>query len=453
MHPYPPYHHPNGGHYGYPPYGQGYPPPYYPPHGGGYQGPYPQPGYAPQRGGFGKSPMKSSPNRRNSARSTGSGSSHPVSSGHSAPRASPTSKPVEKEVEPSKPSSPPPVDEPSENSKERSPPVITPAVTTTTLKPNTSDADEEEDLISQKVLPMQSDFHFYAMAHKAEQLRIAQDIVRRHTPSSTGESEAKPDPCLVITALNERLMKCWEGESAQVRLEYFAKEEEDRRRFMTEDEIASRHCATLTARAKSPKTGKADSGVMNANGSFSSIGVPKKEEGDVNGSLVGSKRLMGDGTLGVVDGDGESPTKKSKDAVGENTNSAIKKEGIIEEANSTMTAPTSDESESNDSAVKMEEPEVSHPTDLGKRAMEEEALESVGGGSAPSPPGETPQDEKKIQDRVVESILERRTREGKEECLVRWKGLSKEEDSWEAAEEVETMKQPVEEMDDLNMAI
>jgi hypothetical protein len=32
------------------------------------------------------------------------------------------------------------------------------------------------------------------------------------------------------------------------------KEEEDRRRFMEEDEIASRHCATLTARGKSPRS-------------------------------------------------------------------------------------------------------------------------------------------------------------------------------------------------------
>lgn len=91
---------------------------------------------------------------------------------------------------------------------------------------------------------MQSDFHFYAMDRKETQLSIARGIVERHTPNP-----ADPiDPHLLITCLNERLMKCWEGEQGKVRADYFAKEEEDRRRFMTEDEIASRHCATLTDR-------------------------------------------------------------------------------------------------------------------------------------------------------------------------------------------------------------
>merc|ERR1712238_619837 len=61
------------------------------------------------------------------------------------------------------------------------------------------------------------------------------------------------DPYLVTTALNERLMRCWENESSITRNIYLSKEEDDRQRFMTEDEIAGRHCATLTARAKSPK--------------------------------------------------------------------------------------------------------------------------------------------------------------------------------------------------------
>lgn len=37
-------------------------------------------------------------------------------------------------------------------------------------------------------------------------------------------------------------------------------EEADRKRFMSEDEVASRHCATLTARKRSPKQSAA--GVM-----------------------------------------------------------------------------------------------------------------------------------------------------------------------------------------------
>lgn len=37
------------------------------------------------------------------------------------------------------------------------------------------------------------------------------------------------------------------------RAHYLKLEENDRKRFMSEDEVASRHCATLTARKRSPK--------------------------------------------------------------------------------------------------------------------------------------------------------------------------------------------------------
>lgn len=46
----------------------------------------------------------------------------------------------------------------------------------------------------------------------------------------------------------------WENLTNDERDAFMIKEEEDRRRFMEEDEIASRHCATLTARGKSPRT-------------------------------------------------------------------------------------------------------------------------------------------------------------------------------------------------------
>jgi hypothetical protein len=56
--------------------------------------------------------------------------------------------------------------------------------------------------------------------------------------------------------LNSRLIKEWEDASQIVREAYMEKEEEDRKRFMADDEIASRHCATLTARARSPQFGR-----------------------------------------------------------------------------------------------------------------------------------------------------------------------------------------------------
>jgi hypothetical protein len=59
------------------------------------------------------------------------------------------------------------------------------------------------------------------------------------------------DRYLVNTNLNTRMMKAWEDLSQEEREGYMHKEEQDRRRFMEEDEVASRHCFTLTARLSS----------------------------------------------------------------------------------------------------------------------------------------------------------------------------------------------------------
>lgn len=94
-----------------------------------------------------------------------------------------------------------------------------------------------DDMIS-RVKPMKSDFHFYAEDHK-------KDVMH------TIESEWKEsDPVELISELNERLLKRWEDETDKVRNLYVAKEEADRTRFMNEEEIESRHCATLTSRPR-----------------------------------------------------------------------------------------------------------------------------------------------------------------------------------------------------------
>lgn len=64
----------------------------------------------------------------------------------------------------------------------------------------------------------------------------------------------KFDPFLFHSNLNTRLKTAWETMKSEEREIFMLKEEEDRRRFMEEDEIASRHCATLTARGKSPRS-------------------------------------------------------------------------------------------------------------------------------------------------------------------------------------------------------
>lgn len=103
-----------------------------------------------------------------------------------------------------------------------------------------------------QVDPMKQDFQFYVM----DNLEPARESTKRQILKSHPEAE-KPkgeiDTHLMMTILNARLINMWERETPDCRAVYLKKEEGDRRRFMNDDEIASRHCATLTSRSRSPK--------------------------------------------------------------------------------------------------------------------------------------------------------------------------------------------------------
>lgn len=120
------------------------------------------------------------------------------------------------------------------------------------------------DVTPEKVTPIKSAFHFFVLDVRESIREMAEADLRnmQHTDSS------EPlDPYLVNSNMNCRLMKAWEELSAEERAALLTREEADRRRFMEEEEIASRHCATLTARSKSPKTperrGSADRSSLN----------------------------------------------------------------------------------------------------------------------------------------------------------------------------------------------
>lgn len=104
------------------------------------------------------------------------------------------------------------------------------------------------ELTHEEVKPIRSDYHFFVLENADKHRKLAEDEVRKSTDGD------ELDRFLVNSNLNTRLMKAWEELSKEDRDTYMVKEEEDRRRFMEEDEIASRHCATLTARGKSPKS-------------------------------------------------------------------------------------------------------------------------------------------------------------------------------------------------------
>lgn len=104
------------------------------------------------------------------------------------------------------------------------------------------------DLSHDEVKPIQSDYHFFVKANISRFKELAEQEVRKSLPP-----DQRLDPFLVNTNLNTRLKHAWENITAEDREAYALKEDEDRRRFMEEDEIASRHCATLTARGKAGK--------------------------------------------------------------------------------------------------------------------------------------------------------------------------------------------------------
>jgi hypothetical protein len=109
------------------------------------------------------------------------------------------------------------------------------------------------EITTEEVKPIQTDYHFFVKDHMAKYRTMAEEEVRKSLGKDPDDKEPL-DSLLVNTNLNSRLMKAWEALTREQRDAYMVKEEDDRRRFMEEDEIASRHCATLTARGKSPRT-------------------------------------------------------------------------------------------------------------------------------------------------------------------------------------------------------
>ena len=108
------------------------------------------------------------------------------------------------------------------------------------------------DLALSMVKPMQTDFHFFVQDHKETFLEETKREISKH-----GGDEN--DMYLVNTNLNSRMMKAWEDLPSGEKAKYVSKEEDDRKRFTEEEEVASRHCATLTARSNAAKRGGKDS--------------------------------------------------------------------------------------------------------------------------------------------------------------------------------------------------
>lgn len=176
------------------------------------------------------------------------------------------------------------------------------------------------ELTHEEVKPIQSDFHFFVQENVDECRKLAEEEVRK----SLREGETL-DPSLVNSNLNTRLIRAWESLSKEERDSFMLKEEEDRRRFMEEDEIASRHCATLTARGKSPKVPeKADRGskeerqeidsqtTSSANRESTPGGINKEGVGKTTGKESECEDEAADSIRESVDALGEGSTSPRK---------------------------------------------------------------------------------------------------------------------------------------------
>lgn len=106
---------------------------------------------------------------------------------------------------------------------------------------------EKEEMAMEQVLksvkPIQTDYHLY-IAEQMDKCKIL------------AEKDGGNDAYLRNSSLNYHLKAAWESLEPSQRAVYLKREELDRKRFMEEEEIASRHCATLTARHSTPTTRK-----------------------------------------------------------------------------------------------------------------------------------------------------------------------------------------------------
>jgi len=176
---------------------------------------------------------------------------------------------------------------------------------------SSSVSDKELEMEEEpKVEPMKQDFHFYAMDHYEEAKQASQQQLDNSFANGTiPEKNKDKELYLLTTLLNARLIQNWESAPHSTRAQYLKKEEADRKRFMSEEEVASRHCATLTARRRSPK----QSGGVGRMGSFgltSTVEVPSSSPVGIARQGGSTKRPGSE-----IDGEGSEGAAKRARAV------------------------------------------------------------------------------------------------------------------------------------------
>lgn len=204
------------------------------------------------------------------------------------------------------------------------------------------------ELTHEEVKPIQSDFHFFAKENAVKFRLLAEEEIRKSL-----NPDEQLDPMLVNTNLNSRLKMAWENLTNDQRDTYMIKEEEDRRRFMEEDEIASRHCATLTARGKSPRAAdKAEKTTKN----------DERQESDTNPDDESSP-----------DSKGVSPTSEENVQVDSNQqNAKLRTELTSELIESLVNSADHSPQKRPSSPIRNGDPQIESPTKKNRQSLEKQ---------------------------------------------------------------------------------
>ncbi|GKY94928.1 hypothetical protein MPSEU_000457700 [Mayamaea pseudoterrestris] len=134
----------------------------------------------------------------------------------------------------------------------------------------------EQEITLSQVDPIRTDFYWFVLGVK-DALRVeAEREVETSIDKKKKSINAADKLYLINTNLNSRLMRAWEDLSPGQREMFVKKEEDDRRRFQEEDEVASRHCATLTSRSKSASSTLSPNRADGSNGAFGGTGYDTK---------------------------------------------------------------------------------------------------------------------------------------------------------------------------------
>lgn len=161
-----------------------------------------------------------------------------------------------------------------------------------------AEREREEEAMEQvlkSVKPIQTDYHLFIEEEKKKFVELA-------------AKDGGDDPYLRNSSLNYRLKAAWEGLDASRREIYLKREELDRKRFMEEEEIANRHCATLTARNSTPTPRK-----KSQHQSTAEVTVDDEEDEDGETRDETRDETMNKRVREKEETDGnESPTKKER---------------------------------------------------------------------------------------------------------------------------------------------